>query len=140
MQRLVQVADRVGEHPQGLARRERPRRAAQDADALTRDLNDIGRPRAGKRQVVLRGLEGNIRVVIGVLRRVLEAEERRVAVLIEGVLDRVGPDGGIGERFLRPEDLPDLGERAGALPGLSKVELGDAADDAMAGVAEGSEG
>ena len=55
MQRLVHVADRVGEHPERLARRERLRRAAQDADALARDLEDVGRPRAGERQVVAGG-------------------------------------------------------------------------------------
>ena len=38
------------------------------------------------------GLERDVRVVIGVLRRMIEPEERRVPVLVERVLDRVGPD------------------------------------------------
>ena len=136
VQRLVHVADGVGEHPQGLARREGLRRPAQYPDALARDLEDVGRPRAGERQVVLRGLERDVRVVIGVLRRMIEPEERRVLVFVERVLDRVGPDRGVGERFLRPQDLPDLGQRPRAL----QMRLGHASDDAVAGVAEGAEG
>ena len=135
MQWLVHVADQVGEHPQGLARREGRRRAAQNPNALARHLEDVGRPRAGERQVVLGGLERDVRVVIGVLRRMREPEERRVPVLVERVLDRVGPDGGVGERFLRPQDLPDLGQRPRAL----QMQLGHASDDAVAGVAEGAE-
>jgi hypothetical protein len=38
-----------------------------------------------------------------VLRRV--EPERRVTVLIERVLDGIGPHGGVSERFLRPENL-----------------------------------
>ena len=88
----------------------------------------------GSDEVVAGGLERDVRVVIGVLRRVLEPEERRVAVLVERVLDRVGPDSGVGERFLRPQDLPDLGQRARAL----QMQLGHAPDDAVPGVAEGA--
>ena len=64
-----------------------------------------------------------------------QPEERRVAVLVERVLDRVGPDGGIRERFLGTQNLADLRERAGVL----QVEFGDASDDAVPGVTEGAE-
>ena len=119
----------------GLAPREGRRRAAEHADALARHLQDVGRPRAGERRVVLGGLERDVRVVIGVLRRMREPEERRVPVLVERILDRVGPDGGIRECFLRPQNLSDLGERPRAL----QVKLGHASDDAVPGVAERAE-
>ena len=132
---LVQIADEVREHPERLARRERLRRATEDADALARDLDDVGGPRAGERHVVLRGLERDVRVVIGILRRVLEPEERRVAILVERILDGVGPDARVGERLLRPKDLPHLGQRPRAL----QMQLGHASDNAVAGVAKSAE-
>ncbi len=64
-----------------------------------------------------------------------QPEERRVAVLVERVLDRVGPDGGICERFLRTQNFADLRERAGVL----QVDFGNASDDAVPGVTEGAE-
>ena len=64
-----------------------------------------------------------------------QPEERRVAVLVERVLDRVGPDGGIRERFLGTQNLADLRQRAGVL----QVDFGDASDDAVSGVTEAAE-
>ena len=88
----------------------------------------------GSEKVGPGGLERDVRVVIGVLSRVLEPEERRVAVLVKRVLDCVGPNSGIGERFLRPENLPDFVQRARAL----QMKLGHATDDAVTGVPEGA--
>ncbi len=135
MQGLVHVTDEVREHPDGLPPREGRRRAAQHANARARHLEDVGRPRAGERRVVGAGLKRDVRVVIGVLRRMREPEERRVPVLVERVLDRVGPDGGIRECFLRPQNLSDLGERPRAL----QVQFSHASDDAVPGVAERTE-
>ncbi len=63
----------------------------------------------------------------------LEAEERRITVFVEGFFDCVGPDRGVRECFFRPQDLADFRHRARAL----QMELGDPADDPVARIPEG---
>ena len=75
--------------------------------------------RAGQRQVVARHLERDVRVVIRVVGRMRQPEERCVAVLVERVLDRVGPDGGIRQRSWGRRTL-----RTSASAGVLQVDFG----------------
>ncbi len=128
----MDVGDEVRDDPQCLALREHARAVLQDTDGFTRRLDDVGRAGAGDVERVAFGLEREIGVVIRVVRRMTQLEDVGVGVLVDRILDRVGPHRGVSKRLIGRQDATDLLQSARAV----QMQLGKRPDDAVSGRTE----